>query len=211
MGVNEVVIPPLPGVFSALGLLLSDYRHDYHKPVVKKFKDVKKSEIDNLFNEMERKAIETLRSEGISDDRIVLRRFLEIKYWGQAYALKVPYRGDISESVELFHKTHELRYGFSSPEEEVEIVVARLEAIGITEKPRLSVAKKMRELRSKGKREVYFRNGWEVAEVYEREALGEGAEVCGPAVIEEIDSTIVIPPGFCGTVDSIGSIIIKRR
>ncbi len=210
LGAKEVVIPPLPGVFSALGLLVSDYRHDYHEAIVKKAKDVKEEELNNIFDNLEKRAIKTLISEGISEDKIVLRRYIEAKYWGQAYTLKVPYKGDIKELVDDFHRLHELRYGFSSPEEEVELVVARVEAIGLTRKPQLKITEKKGEAKPLGKREVFFKDGWHVAEIYNRQDLGVGTKICGPSVIEEISSTILIPPGFCGVVDEFGSIIIRR-
>ena len=211
LGAKEVIIPPLPGVFSALGLLVSDYRHDYHEAIVKKARNVEEKELNNIFSKLEERGIKTLVSEGINKDRIVLRRYIEAKYWGQAYTLKVPYKGSVSGLINDFHKLHELRYGFSSPEEEVEFVVARVEAIGLTRKPELKISKRGGEAKVKGKREVFFRDGWHVAEIYDRQELGVRTKICGPAVIEEISSTILVSPGFYGTVDEFGSIVIRRR
>ncbi len=211
IGAKEEVIPLLPGVFSALGLLVSDYRHDYHEAIVKRAKDVEVEEIENMFKRLEEKAVKTLISEGIDKDKIVIRRYVEAKYWGQAYTLKVPYSGSVETLVSDFHKIHEFRYGFSSPEEEVEFVVARVEAIGITRKPMLKNIEKRGEASPRGKREVFFKGGWRLADIYDRKELGPGIEICGPAVIEELSSTTLIPPGFCGVVDELGSIIIRRR
>jgi N-methylhydantoinase A len=211
LGVKEVIVPPMPGVFSALGLLVSDYRHDYHKAIVKKASELSDKELEDAFSDLEEKALKTLASEGIPRERVVVRRFVDARYWGQAYSLRVPYAGSVTATVKSFHELHKARYGFSSPEEEVEVVVARVEAIGLTDKPALKP--KLHAgggTRPKAVREVYFRDGWLKAEVYDRDHLAVGARVCGPSVVEEMDSTILIPPGYCGRVDEYGSLVIER-
>ncbi|MEB2836684.1 MAG: hydantoinase/oxoprolinase family protein [Desulfurococcales archaeon] len=211
LGIGEVVIPPMPGVFSALGLLVSDYRHDYHEAIVKRVGEVDDRELEEVFERLEEGAVRTLLGEGIPRDRIVLRRFVDAKYWGQAYTLRVPYAGSVEATVKTFHSLHEARYGFSSPDEDVEIVVARVEAVGVTDKPLIKASQAgTGEARPKGWREAYVGGSWHRMAVYDRERLGVGAEVCGPAIVEEVDSTIVIPPGYCGRVDALGSLVIRR-
>jgi len=211
LGVREVIVPPMPGVFSALGLLVSDYRHEYHKAIVKRVGELGDDELEEAFRVLEGRALKTLASEGIPRERVVLRRFVDARYWGQAYSLRVPYAGSVKATVESFHVLHRARYGFSSPEEEVEVVVARVEAVGLTDKPALKPgARAGGEARPRAVREVYFREGWLKAEIYDRERLGAGSRVCGPSVVEEVDSTILIPPGYCGTVDEYGSLVIVR-
>ncbi len=135
LGVRRVIVPPAPGVFSALGLLVADYRHSFHAGIAKPAGRVSEEELERVFGMLEERARRVLDGEGVPGDRRSYTRLLEMKYWGQAYTLRVPYRGSVADAVKDFHGIHEARYGFSSPEEEVEIVVARLEAVGVTDKP----------------------------------------------------------------------------
>lgn len=209
---KEVVVPPLPGVFSALGLLVANYRHDYHASIVKRASEVSEETLNAKFSELEEKAVKTLKSEGIPASNIIISRFLGMRYWGQAYELIVPYKGSVEEAVKDFHLLHEARYGYSSPDEEVEIVVARLEAIGHVEKPKLPSGE-MHEYKPRAveKRNVYFEDtGWTNTPIYKREALKPGAVIDGPAIIESDESTVLVPPGFTSHVDSYYSIRIYR-
>ncbi len=213
LGVREVVVPPLPGVFSALGLLVADYRHDYYASVVKRADMVEDGEIEEKFRLLEERAVRTLRSEGVPEENIRLVRMLGMRYWGQAYELTIPYRGSVEEAVADYHAAHEARYGYSMPEEEVEIVVAKLEAVGLVQKPRLPSGQ-MVEHRPEpaGRREVYFEDeGWRPTPIYRREKLRPGAVVEGPAIIESYESTVLVPPGFTSRVDSWYSLIIRSE
>ena len=212
LGVREVVVPVLPGVFSALGLLVTDYIYYLHRPVNRLADELDEEYLNRVFAELEDRAASTLEREGVPRDRIMVSRLVEAKYWGQGYTLTVPYRGSLEQLVRDFHSLHESRYGFSDPGEPVEVVLARVEAVGVTDKPRL----RTREARPykpepEGLRLVYFEEGWVEARVYRRERLMPGAEVEGPAVIESSDSTILIPPGYRGVVDPYLSIRIPLR
>lgn len=210
LGVREVVVPPLPGVFSALGLLVANYRHDYYASIVEKASRVSDDELEEKFRRLEERAVETLESEGVPEENIKLARMLGMRYWGQAYELTVPYRGSVEKAVAEYHAVHEARYGYSMPEEEVEIVVAKLEAVGIVRKPELP-SSPAREYRPEPaeRREVYFEDeGWRPTPIYRREKLRPGAMIDGPAVIESYESTILVPPGFISLVDTRHSIRI---
>ncbi|GAB6148088.1 hydantoinase/oxoprolinase family protein [Stetteria hydrogenophila] len=211
LGVREVVVPPLPGVFSALGLLLADYRHDYYASIVEKASRLADGVVEEKFRRLEERAVETLKSEGVAGEDIRLARMLGMRYWGQAYELEVPYRGSLREAVEDFHKLHEARYGYSMPGEEVEVVTARLEAIGLVAKPRLPRGEEVEHKpQPRGWREVYFDGeGWVRAGVYPREGLKPGAVIEGPAVVESDESTVLVPPGYTAKVDALHSIRIR--
>ncbi|MCE4629223.1 MAG: hydantoinase/oxoprolinase family protein, partial [Desulfurococcales archaeon] len=136
-------------------------------------------------------------------------RYVEAKYWGQAYTLRLPYRDNLEKLIEEFHELHIARYGFSNPKERIEVVVVRLEAYGLTSKPVLRAVPEEGDAVI-GERDVFYRNGWYKATVYSRERLGANAKVEGPAVIEARDTTVVLPPGYTGNVDEFGNIIIER-
>ncbi|OWJ55779.1 hydantoinase/oxoprolinase family protein [Pyrodictium delaneyi] len=212
LGAKEVVIPPLPGVFSALGLLVTDYRHDFHMAVMRRTDKLAEEELEKVFAEMAEKALAMLRGEGVPEDRVQLVRRLDMRYQGQAYELSIPYRGSLREAVEEFHQMHRERYGFSLPDAPVVVVNARLTAYGIVAKPRLPRAEpKPYRPEPAGRRRVYFDEaGWTETPIYRRAGLRPGAEIEGPAVIESDDSTVLVPPGHYARVDEFYTIRIER-
>ena len=212
LGAREVVVPPLPGVFSALGLLVTDYRHDLHAAVVRRADELSDEELEEVFAGMAGKALAMLRDEGVAPDQARLVRRLDMRYQGQAYELSVPYRGSLEEAVEEFHRLHEARYGFSLPDTPVQVVTARLAAYGVVAKPRLPQGEPSPyRPEPSGRRRVYFPEaGWTWTPVYRRAGLRPGAEIEGPAVIESDDSTVLIPPGHLARVDGLHAIHIER-
>ena len=211
LGVHEVVVPPLPGVFSALGLLVTDYRHDLHRAIVKPASEVDESELEEVFRELEERALAMLRSEGVSGDRVRLVRSLDMRYSRQAYELNVPYRGSVARAVEEFHQLHAARYGYDMREEEVVIVNARLTAYGLVDKPRLRYTEERPHRPTpRGARRVYFtETEWVEAPVYLRDELRPGAELEGPALVFSDESTVLVPPGFTAYVDGYGAIHLR--
>ncbi|WP_236698169.1 hydantoinase/oxoprolinase family protein [Pyrodictium occultum] len=212
LGMERVVVPPMPGVFSALGLLLTDYRHDLHAAVARAAGEVSEEELDRVFESLAEKALAMLRAEGVPGNKIVMTRSLEMRYMGQAYSITVPYRGSLGEAVEEFHRLHEARYGYRLREAPVFIVAARLTAYGRTGKPRLPQGEpRPHRPEPRGRRRVYFEEaGWVEAPVYWRPLLRPGAEITGPAVVEEEDSTVLVPPGHAARVDGLYALHIER-
>ncbi len=212
LGVREVIVPPLPGVFSALGLLVTDYRHDFHHAIVKRADEVSDEELVSVFEEMERKAYAMLRSEGVEETNIKIVRMLDMRYLGQAYELTVPYQGSIVRTVEAFHERHRERYGYDLRGEPVIVVNARITAYGIVAKPQLPRKQTTPYKPEPWKtRRVFFEEtSWIETPVYWRPSLRPGAFMEGPAVIESDESTILVPPGYEAFVDEYYAVIIRR-
>ncbi|MCE4606851.1 MAG: hydantoinase/oxoprolinase family protein, partial [Desulfurococcales archaeon] len=210
LGVPRVIIPPLPGVFSALGLLVTDYKHSFTRPVVRMSGEVTCSQLNALYGEMASEANRILDSENVPVEHRVMMRFVEAKYWGEGYTLLVPFKGTVDATVEAFHDLHEKRYGFSSREEPVELVVARLDAVGYTSKPEFRVDGNSRKegLEPVGDREVFYGEEWVRTPVYSIGKLTPGDSIDGPAVIEAPDSTILLPPGTGALYHSTGALIV---
>ncbi|MCE4627636.1 MAG: hydantoinase/oxoprolinase family protein [Desulfurococcales archaeon] len=209
VGVSRVLVPPRPGVFSALGLLVADYKVERHASIAKRAGDISDDELERVLARLEAEAVRTLQDWGVEPGSIVTRRLVDAKYWGQAYTLRVPYQGSVERTLEEFHRVHAARYGFSVEEEDVEIVLVRVEAIGLTRKPLLRAPKQAGDP-LKGEREVFFQGGWHNAAVYDYNAMAEGYRVEGPAVIEAPDSTILVPPGYHGIVTELGALELER-
>ncbi len=208
MNIKKVIIPFNPGVLSAMGMVVADCVKDYTLTVM-----LKEDELDNLeehFTEMEERAFNDMRAEGFGDGKILVERYIDVRYVGQSYELSILYEDDIKNR---FFKVHEEVYGYSM-DREIEIVNIRLRVIGLVEKPSLlgiSKGKKNPPLDALvGERKLYFSGNWYKAKVYRREALLAENVIVGPSVIVEYSSTVFVPVGFEVVVDDFGNLIMER-
>ncbi|MET1128507.1 MAG: hydantoinase/oxoprolinase family protein, partial [Thermoproteota archaeon] len=212
IGVSEVVVPPLPGVFSALGLLVTDYRHDLYRAVERRVDEVDEGDVERLYGELEEEALRILRSEGVPEERVRIARLADMRYLGQAYELTVPYRGSLAATVESFHSLHRARYGYDMRGEPVVLANVRVTAVGVIAKPRMPRSEpRPHRPEPRGRRRVYFEEaGWVDTPVYWRPDLRPGATMEGPALIESDESTVLVPPGFAAYVDSFHAVRMHR-
>ncbi len=210
--ISRVLIPPRPGVFSALGLIVTDYKHDFTYPIVKPVDEIEEGFLEKVFVDLQEKANKILEEEGIPYNKRIFRRYLEARYWGQRYTLLIPYHENLENIKESFHEMHAARYGFMNEEEDIILVVARLEAVGLTVKPRFSYKNKyvVEDVEPEYYREVFFEKGWTETGIYRMENLKPGSRITGPAIVEEADSTIVIPEGYMAVLDQTGILDIRR-
>lgn len=205
--VKSVLVPQHAGVFSAFGLLLSDYRVDKVKSLLVSVENIGDENVEKEFESLVRSAVKEIRLENAE---IKIIRQVDLRYKGQAYELTVPWHGEVGKAVEDFHKKHEALFGFSSPDEEVEIVNLRVTAIGIMPKPKIT-AKTVKEHKPKPERyrDVFFEEDWIRTPIYARNKLKAGARIEGPAIIEDYDTTIVIPPDHVAIVDGYLNVVIE--
>lgn len=216
MEIPYVIVPPYPGVAAALGCLLVDVRHDVSKTFVKSMDEVTAEELEAEFAALEKEAVRLLENEGISPENMNLIRYLEMRYLGQWRSLAVSVGRPLDSlhaALEKFHQEHEREFAFSNPERGVEVYGLRVEAIGTVPKPQLPREQRKGTLEEalKGHREVYFEDagGFTRTPIYHRSKIPVHAEIYGPAIVEQLDSTIVIPPGFHAKVDEYRNIIMS--
>ena len=211
------IIPQSPGTASALGLLVTDLKHDYATTHIQRLDQVVPQALEQTFRELETQGRETLGREGMAEAAMDFRRQVDLRYVGQSHELTLPLTTEalgpaqLEQLLEQFHRTHDRAYGFSAPGEDVELVSVRLSAIGQIAKPALApLAKATGEATAKGHRPVYFAEseGFVDCPVYDRYALGAGAVVQGPAIVEEIDSTTVVHPHYQVRVDEVGQMVL---
>ncbi len=218
---QKVLIPPSPGVTSALGLLVSDIKHDYVQSYIKPIDEIDFSHVNKAFSGMEQEARQLLASEGINSDQMRFVRALDMRYVGQSYELKIDMldkdvvQSDVGAINKKFYKVHDRAYGFADSAEPTEVINLRLTAIGAIKRPTFLVRETVGENSAdaiKGEREVYFgeASGWLSCNVYDRYKLESGNLIQGPAIVEEIDSTVVIHPGYIARVDSHVNIVIQE-
>lgn len=219
LGIPEIVIPMSPGVTSALGLLVTDLKHEYSRTYIQAMARVDWAHVNQVYREFEDRAAAVLRREGVAPDKVRFLRAMDMRFAGQSYELTIPVPGgtlgpdQIGEITQTFFAEHERAYGFAARSEPAEVVTLRLTAIGRVTRPRVRQVPAGDEDRGgarKGTRRVYFAeaDGWIDAALYDRYALREGNRIAGPAIVEEMDSTTVIPPACVARVDRYGNLII---
>lgn len=216
--ISDIVVPPNPGMFSALGLLTADLFHDYSRAFVRRADEADPETLEGLFAEMEHEGRETLLAEGVELEGMRFNRQLDLRYLGQSYELTVdigaPFDGDaLTSCTEAFNGRHREIYGYSAAGEPVEMVNIRLRAIGAIPKPRLAESGARAEAAEPvGRRLAYFEgsDSWLETPVYERGDLGPGGTVEGPTIIEQYDSTTVVYPGWGAYVDEYGVLRLRR-
>jgi N-methylhydantoinase A len=213
-----LVVPLHPGVFSAIGLLMSNVKHDYIRSRMTQFADAAPAEVEAVFAELEAQALADLDDEGFARGDIQLARALDMRYAGQGYELTIPcgaIRGadDLAEVRRLFDETHKVQFGHSAPEEVVEIVSWRLQSTGVVspvETKRFAATGVSLEVALRERRSVRFLGRDHDCPVYQRERLDVGHAIEGPAVIEQYDCTIVLEPGQVATVDEMKNLVVRR-
>lgn len=219
LGIPEVVVPPLPGVFSAVGMLIADLRHDYVRTYYARIEEADFEVIRGIFAELVEQGRSALAGEGAAGPSLRFERSLELRYVGQEFALAIPVgeleleKGDWLAIREAFDLAHEQRFGHAATagaEEKVEMVNVRVAAVGLRTKPQVAQAFGTGRART-GTRQVWFGDPTAPVEcgVYDRRKLAEGDEVSGPAVIEERDSTTLLWPDDVARLAPNGSLVVK--
>jgi N-methylhydantoinase A len=217
VGVNEIIIPPSPGVFSAFGFLVANLAHNYVKTSYSLCSETGWGMVENVFSELEERGRTQLERDNISPRDMRLSRSVDMRYVGQSHELNVSVTDllDVGGAVNRFHEVHEKHYGYSMPEEEVALVSYRLVAMGVRTKPEIEPVEHAVEdvnVARKGERLVHFgEGGWINCGVFDREVLRFGHIVRGPCIVEEWDTTTVINEGYCGRIDRYGNIVLRKE
>ncbi len=211
--IPRVLVPTTPGVLSALGTLVADTLKDYVRTIMLDAQDADET-ISRVMTELEAQGRRDLEREGIAPERIILERFLDMRYIGQSYELVVPFDGDRVQAVERFHAAHERRFGYNDPKEPVQIVNVRLKARGIDTHPVLERQEIVKDamVTPIGTKTVIFADttglrAYEAAR-YERSSLSAGVGFRGPAIVTQYDTTTVLPPDWRASVDAVGNLIL---
>tara|TARA_B100001971_G_C18260820_1_gene586700 strand:+ start:1108 stop:3213 length:2106 start_codon:yes stop_codon:yes gene_type:complete len=217
--IDEIIVPPNPGMFSALGLLTADLFHDLSKAIITRVERADVGQLEVLFGEMEEEGREILSSEDVSPGDMRLRRYMDLRYYGQSYEISVDYpegplEDRMHQAVKNFHKRHGKIYGYYDKDEPVELVTLRLRAVGFIKKPALlRIPKGSKRPIPTSVRSVYFDgpDTWFETPIYKRKDLGSGSVLHGPAIIEQYDSTTVVYPEWKGETDWFGVLNLRRE
>jgi N-methylhydantoinase A len=216
LAIPEVIVPPAPGAFSALGLVATDLKRDYARTLYVDLARVDPDRVAEAFGAMEGAGAAMLAAASVPAPQRGLVRFADVRYRRQAYELTLPVDGGpvtramLDRLAAAFHAKHEQTYGHANPAEPVQLVNLRLTAIG--KLPDLTLAQPCDPASARVRtREVWFAaTGFAPAAVHWRNGLAAGTAVAGPAIIEALDSTTVVPPGWIGRIDALGYIRLTR-
>ncbi|MFL5000601.1 MAG: hydantoinase/oxoprolinase family protein, partial [Xanthobacteraceae bacterium] len=220
LGMAGVIVPLYPGVYSAIGLLLSDVKHDYVQSKMAVIDSVSPADVNAIFAQLTARARDDLRQDGFSLEQIRIERALDMRYAGQGYEITVACEAEPVTAATLaalrtrFDQQHKAMFGHMAPEEPVEIVSYRVRGIGIVpqvEMPKFAptggtLSHALRETRT-----VRFDGADIDCPIYQRERIDVGLSVAGPAILDQFDCTTVIYPGQVARVDAWKNLIITQE
>ncbi len=207
LAIPTVIVPTNPGVTSALGCLLVDIRHDFSESYLMPASRAEADDIEAHFSAMEAEASAQLTSEGVAPADMVFQRTIDMMYQGQWRSLQVPAStpfASVGDAVEVFHRDHEREYAYRRDDAPVDLFRLNLAAIGVVPKAELVQRAESDETPVPiGRRAVYFDEQENAIDtpIYEHDGLPAGIKVAGPLVIEQPDSTVLIPPGAVAETD----------
>jgi N-methylhydantoinase A len=211
--IPRVIVPAYPGALSALGILISDVVKDHSRTVLLQTGGGNESrsplpvrEVTRIYAELNQRVGAELKKENWKG-RVVVERSADLRYRGQGYEINLKYGSDL---LERFHAEHKRRYGYSTPQAEVEIVTLRLRArVASPEKlSRMKIASSGEGLRASVSK-VWFGGKWVNSQVLPRAGLKPGRRYRGPSIITEYSATIVVPPGFTFQADKASNLLVE--
>ena len=222
LGIPKAIIPPGPGNFSALGMLMVDVVHDYARTNITGLAEMDPVPVNAVFADLAEEGRAALHSDGFEPAKQQFLPSAEMRYRGQEHTVNIPLpsmdlsKEDIPEITRRFNDAHEQQYGHSMLGDPIEIVTLRLRAVGILPRPdlaKIAAGTGNTDAARKGSRQVYLRElrDHQEYQVYDRMKLGAGDSITGPAIIEEPSSTTMVHSGDILTVGEYGEFHIDIR
>ncbi len=219
LALPDVLVPEAPGVLSALGLLAAAIEHQHARTLPGPVAEADLAAVNACLRELDAAGRARMADEAVPPEAVRVTYTAEMRYVGQAYELPVPIGApvgaqDLAAVQAAFHASHERIYGYARPGQAVEFVNFR--AVHAYPLPRPALAPAARPGGSvadarRGERRAYFApHGFLPTPVYVRGRLPAGGRVTGPAILEQPDTTTVIPPGWAGTVEESGNLRLGR-
>lgn len=216
LGATTVIVPPSPGVLSAIGLTVSSLRNEFSRTSLHELPNVDQDAIAAAFAEMEREALNWLAAERVPESDRALEWEAAMRYRHQGFELSVPWpERKVDDQVtaalvERFHAIHRELYSFSQEDTPVELVTLRVSAIGQVRSPARPV------LSSGGpaadcvidEQEIYVDGEMRKCPIYDRNALAPGSVVEGPAILVQLDTTTLLENGDKAIVDQYGALLV---
>jgi N-methylhydantoinase A len=222
MGINTIILPKLASGLCAFGQIISDVKYNYMATSPARLDNPAAcKKLDTLFNQVEVQGINHLEADGFAKKDIAIRRSMDMRYVGQVHECTVDIgtfeinEKSIAKVKDAFHKRHEELYTYSERHNAVEVVNIESTVFGRILKPKLPKYGKGSGVKAalKGYRKAIFDVSGKATKtpIYDGEMIGTGARIVGPAIIEEVTTTVVIEPGWTAVLDATGSYVITRK
>ncbi|MBH61603.1 MAG: methylhydantoinase [Alphaproteobacteria bacterium] len=216
LGIAQVIVPPHPGILCAEGLLNCDMVSDFVRSALVPAGDEAPAALNRARDELLSMSEDWFDEEGVPSEQRSSTWSIDMRYRGQNFEIAVDDPGDVYDAaacerlLQAFHAAHELAYGFASPDEPVEFVNLKLKGVARLDKPPLSAREVVVEGEPHAVRPIIFAGSESVeTPIYRREELARGQVIEGPAVVEQLDSTLLVFPGDSGRVDDWGNLVIS--
>ena len=213
---RRILVPAHAGVLSALGMISADLTRRYVQMWLRPLDEVDHDALCGAFEALEARARDEMTDEGVANERLTLRRFVDLRYEGQSYELTLPLddprRASLHDSLRSrFGEAHEQRYGYRHEERPIELVALRLRAIGRVDKPQLAAAAASHAAMPERPHRIWLRGAWCDAVAVSRDALRVGGRLHGPALIADDHATTLLHPGWVALKDRFGSLLLNRK
>ena len=219
LSIPTLVVPESPGVLSAFGLLVANIEHEQTRTLGARLDTVDPSILEDLFVELDAACARKMERENVDAASVKVQHSMDIRYVGQSYELEVALSGSVNretlaQGIAEFHALHERIYGYDRADNAVEAINLRsvYTVAGRAVRPdRPEVGERSMARALKEDRPIYFEEtgGYRATPVYRRELLPIDEPLMGPAVIEQLDTTIVLYPGDVARVEPTGNLIIS--
>jgi N-methylhydantoinase A len=212
-GIRRALIPVQPGTMCARGILLSDISLDLVRSAIIAARPETWPQVVAQFAVMQSEGIRWLATEGIPAGQRKFERSIDARYKGQNHEVSVHLSDgepQLASFLAGFAEAHRREHGYDLPDRSVEVVNCRLKSIGGIERPPAGFHVSDPTTAPKSNREVHFDQGWSMTPVFERASLPVGTVLEGPAVIDEMSATTLLPPGWCLQVDNAGNLLLEQ-
>jgi N-methylhydantoinase A len=212
LGMAGMIVPLYPGVYSAIGLIMSDVKHDYIQSRMTPIHELTPDDVNAMFGRLEAMAADELREDGFAPGSVAIQRALDMRYAGQGYEITMPCGDtDLGALRRAFDDQHKLMFGHNAPEEPVEIVSYRVRGVGNVppvEMPRFKRTGATLKDALRETRHARFDGQAIECPVYQRDKLDVGLTVPGPAILDQFDCTTVICPDQMARVDEWKNLVV---
>jgi N-methylhydantoinase A len=215
-----LIVPLYPGVYSAIGLIMSDVKHDYVQSKMQPMDALSVDDVNRMFARLEALAADDLASDGFTPEHIKIQRALDMRYAGQGYEITMPCDvgalrdGGLDGLRRQFDQQHRSMFGHMAPEQPVEVVSYRVRGLGLVpqvELPRFKPTGATLADAQRATRPARFDGRDRECPVYQRERLDVGLTLRGPAILDQLDCTTVIHPGQTARVDEWKNLIVTQE
>lgn len=219
LGIKTLLVPPAPGVLSALGLLASNLKAEFSRTAIERAPDYDIGRIAGIFAALEDDAVAWLDAEGVPAEARRVIRQASLRYRHQGFELFVPFPSSaiaaaaVEAAIAGFHREHERLYTFAQPDTPVEIVTLRVDAYGVFPPPLMPELPRGGDPGDAivGRQPVaFFADGRIETPIYDRTRLGAGAVITGPAIVTQLDATTLLLPGQTAEVHPLGCLVVRE-